>query len=379
MDEFDEFDELFYPNQLKRNNQIYIDIENFEQFEFTHCLTYEFAMRNTKVCELLNFLEEFFLYYNKTIYPKKDFDNCEFNKIKILCQKFLFDFKKIDTYREIMHLELENVKSMCNIVVETLIEELYEKYYVIYKNELEFSDDIYNKNKFIERDKELTKFSQKEMSDDTCYNIKHTDSYNIVQISNKSIDDFSFCTIYPNFKTAMRDFSTTKITLNLSLPEKDLLSFISLIKKDHDVEDSSIKNIYELLGKEFNIGSEELKNLTSQEWADYFFIYDYIKETKDDYTTTTYQKLQEIFTSIYGYKIEKTSGEITNDRKKRDNSKFKIISSEEYNKLDTETKKTTKQNISIDTLKDRYKFMKNLIENCKYKFLINKYIGNEED
>lgn len=379
MDEFDEFDELFYPNQLKRNNQIYIDIENFEQFEFTHCLTYEFARRNTKVCELLNFLNLFFIYYNQTIYPKKDFDSDEFNKIKIYCKKILYDFNKIDIYKEIMHLEFKNIKFMCSLVVETLIEELYERYYVIYKNELEFSDNIYNKNKFIERDKELTKFSQKEISDDTYYNIKHTDSYNIVQISNKSIDDFSFCTIYPNFKTAIRDFSTTKITLNLSLPEKDLLSFISLIKKDHDVEDSSIKNIYELLGKEFNIGSEELKNLTNQEWADYLFIYDYIKETKDDYTTTTYQKLQEIFTSIYGYKIEKTSEEITNDRKKRDNSKFKIISSEEYNKLDTETKKTTKQNISIDTLKDRYKFMKNLIENCKYKFLINKYIGNEED
>lgn len=76
----------------------------------------------------------------------------------------------------------------------------------------------------------------------------------------------------------MRDFSDTKVTLNLSLPEKDLLSFISIIKKDYDDKDSSIKHIYELLGEEFNQKFEELKNLTKKEWADYFFIYDYIKK-----------------------------------------------------------------------------------------------------
>ena len=32
--------------------------------------------------------------------------------------------------------------------------------YVIYKNDLGFSDTIYNKNRFIERDKDLTKLSQ---------------------------------------------------------------------------------------------------------------------------------------------------------------------------------------------------------------------------
>lgn len=383
MNEFDQdcledIEELFYPNQLKRDNQIYKNIENFEQFEFTHCLTYEFAMRNTKVCELLNFLNDFFIYYNQTIYPKKDFDNNEFNKLKISCKRILHDFTKIDIYKEIMHLEFENVKSMCNIVAETLIEELFEKYYVIYKNELEFSDNIYNKNRFIERDKELTKLFQEVLPDHISNNVDSNTNYYIYQEVDNQKKNFTFFTIYPNFKTAMRDFSDTKVTLNLSLPEKDLLSFISLIKQDYENKSSSIKNIYKILGKEFNIGEEKLKNLTSQEWADYFFIYDYIKETEDNDITTTYQKLQEIFTFIYGYKIKKTPKEIEKDKQRRENSTFKIIPLEKYNKLDKEVKKTAKKNISIDTLRNRFKFMKTLIEDLKYKFLINRYIEKTE-
>lgn len=385
MDEFDEscledIEELYYPNQLKRNDKIYKNIEDIKSFEFTHCLAYEFAMRNRKVNELLNFLDFLFMYYNQTIYPKKDFDNDEFNKLKTYCKKILHDFNKIDSYKEIMNLEYKDIQFICNLVVEALIEELYEKYYVIYKNDLEFSDNIYNKNKFIERDRELTKLSQEEMPNNPCINVVNNNPfYNSYQEADINKKTFIFNTIYPNFKTAMRDFSDTKVTLNLSLPEKDLLSFISIIKKDYDDKDSSIKHIYELLGEEFNIGFEELKNLTKKEWADYFFIYDYIKETEDKSITTTYQKLQEIFTFMYGYKIEKTSEEIKNDKRKRDNSKFKIISSEEYNKLDSTIKKSVKSNISIDTLKNRYKFMENLIENLKYKFLINKYTEKEEN
>ena len=379
MDEFDEscledIEELYYPNQLKRNDKIYKNIEDIKSFEFTHCLAYEFAMRNRKVNELLNFLDFLFMYYNQTIYPKKDFDNDEFNKLKTYCKKILHDFNKIDSYKKIMNLEYKDIQFICNLVVETLIEELYEKYYVIYKNDLGFSDTIYNKNRFIERDKDLTKLSQEKILDKNCVNVVNNNPfYNSYQEADINKKAFIFNTIYPNFKTAMRDFSDTKVTLNLSLPEKDLLSFISIIKKDYDDKDSSLKHIYELLGEEFHIEFEELKNLTKKEWADYFFIYDYIKETEDKNITTIYQKLQEIFTFMYGYKIEKTSEEIKNDKRKRDNSKFKIISSEKYNKLDSTIKKSVKPNISIDTLKNRYKFMENLIENLKYKFLINKY------
>ena len=105
-------------------------------------------MRNRKVNELLNFLDFLFMYYNQTIYPKKDFDNDEFNKLKTYCKKILHDFNKIDSYKKIMNLEYKDIQFICNLVVETLIEELYEKYYVIYKNDLGFSDTIYNKNRF---------------------------------------------------------------------------------------------------------------------------------------------------------------------------------------------------------------------------------------
>lgn len=84
---------------------------------------------------------------------------------------------------KIMNLEHKDIISLCKLVVEALIEELYEKYYVIYKNDLEFSDNIYNKNKFIERDRELTKLSQEEMPNNPCINVVNNNPFIILSRS----------------------------------------------------------------------------------------------------------------------------------------------------------------------------------------------------
>lgn len=47
----------------------YTDIDNLEKYQFTHCLTYEFARRNINVENSLNLLSELFLYYEEIILP----------------------------------------------------------------------------------------------------------------------------------------------------------------------------------------------------------------------------------------------------------------------------------------------------------------------
>lgn len=42
--------------------------------------------------------------------------------------------------------------------------------------------------------------------------------------------EFSWNIIYPNFNTAIRDFTDTKIVLNLNLPKSEIMDYIEKIK-----------------------------------------------------------------------------------------------------------------------------------------------------
>ena len=48
----DKKDKYPFPN---RNDDIYENIKNIEEFEFTHSIVYEFARRNGNVSNILNF------------------------------------------------------------------------------------------------------------------------------------------------------------------------------------------------------------------------------------------------------------------------------------------------------------------------------------
>ena len=62
-------DKYLFPN---RSDEIYKNIENFEDFEFTHSIVYEFARRNKNVQDVLNFLNDLFTIYENFIYKSMD-------------------------------------------------------------------------------------------------------------------------------------------------------------------------------------------------------------------------------------------------------------------------------------------------------------------
>lgn len=112
--------------------------------------------------------------------------------------------------------------------------------------------------------------------------------------------------------------------------------------------------------------------MSAKEWADSFFIYDYIKSSKDKNKLTKYQKLQEIFTKNNGYKINKTQAEIQEGKKNRDNSVYRIVSVETYELLkDNYKNKKIKPFISIKTLEERFKLIDIFTSEINYKRVIH--------
>ena len=117
---------------------------------------------------------------------------------------------------------------------------------------------------------------------------------------------------------------------------------------------------------------QDIEDMSAKEWADSFFIYDYIKSSKDKNKQTKYQKLQEIFTKNNGYKIKKTPAEIREDKKRRDNSLYKIISIEVYELFkDNYKNKKIKPFISIKTLEERFKLIDIFTSEINYKRVIH--------
>ena len=64
-----EIDNYTFPN---RHDSIYTNIENVEDFEFTHSIVYEFARRNENVQNILNFLNDLFAIYEGIIHKMLD-------------------------------------------------------------------------------------------------------------------------------------------------------------------------------------------------------------------------------------------------------------------------------------------------------------------
>ena len=156
-----------------RFDEEYTKIAKFEKYEYTHCLTYEFARRNSYVEDLLNLLFELFLYYEQIIsptlikYEKATVTDDMIDAIKDvenIYKKFFMDILKHYNKKQFVddfdNLSFENIKEKMSYLVHSLAKELYDDYYIIYQHEPDkFTSDfheIYDPLIYLERDKALT-------------------------------------------------------------------------------------------------------------------------------------------------------------------------------------------------------------------------------
>jgi len=382
-------------NLLKRKNYKYI--QNYKLYELTHCISYESAIRNEQVKLLIKLLDELSLEHKQMFVHMLEDNKLHTSRIEELLSK---SKKLIETYTD-YNILTEALKEapqdqLLMMYITQLITILEEEYFMVYDRKVIIDKSLhklFEEPNHFEADLELNKHMNSviaehisEKNDDkSSYKSNDTvkDCYSVYQGSYEGNIGFNFNKIFPNFEKPMREFNQTQITLNISLPKKELLAFISTIKDDYDAGNSAIKNPYQFHNVNDNLDYVEIKKWDQNEWANNFFIYDYFKISHDKDITTTRQIVQEILTEYNGVKVLKTDIEIRKSRNKGDNSKYKIISYETYmtdyhesigenpiNKIYKKEYKEHKPFYSIDTIIDRLRLMTILIDKQNYKTLI---------
>lgn len=406
-------DNYTFPN---RHDSIYTNIENVENFEFTHSIVYEFARRNENVQNILNFLNDLFAIYEGIIHKILDEYNKYLHQNKFKedenikkAQELINPLIKNEVYRiveshnqeelkkELEDLSIKNVKEkFCNIV-KLLTDKLYNDYYIIYTTEFpslfKNINDIYNPTTNFERDKLLTEMVNNLDLDDCEYNIKNNDFFDIFQIITTHKKEIKLNIIYPKYKTAMRDFIDIKIALNLNLPVNEIIDFIKKIKDNYDSKNCIIKTPLELFGEKLGIDADYKNTKRKREWVDLLFIYDYhhigIKNNKKKMDIE--DEIQLIFTKIYGVKVmnnaETDKKDAETDKKDGETdktNKFDLIPYEEFLKkyetkeeeedLNLNDTSNEKHYCTTRSIRAKYSEMKKLIlgNNPKYKTLIYK-------
>ena len=391
-----------FPN---RHDSIYTNIENIEDFEFTHSIIYQFARRNENIENILNFLNDLFaLYegfihkildkYNKYILKNNFKENENIKKAEELMNPLIKDevYKILKLHnqeelkKEFEDLSIKNVKEkFCNIV-KLLIDKLYNDYYIIYTTEFpslfKNINEIYDPMANLERDKLLTEIVNNLDLDDCEYNIKNNDFFDIFQIITNYKKEIKLNIIYPKYKTALRDFTDVKIALNLNLPVNEIIDFIKKIKNDYDSKNSIIKTPLELFGEKLGIDADYKNTKRKREWVDLLFIYDYyhigIENNKKKMDIEN--EIQLIFTKIYGVKVMRDTETDIKEGETVKPNKFDLIPYEKFLKINEIKESDLNLNETSDekhycttrSIRGKYTEMKKLIlgNDPKYKTLI---------
>lgn len=202
--------------------------------------------------------------------------------------------------------------------------------------------------------------------------VDSNDDYENIYRKSEEPKKFEINTIIQTFKRRMYEPRTSLLTLNFSKPLEENLEYLKAIYKYIELADKKIiKTPLEYIGQALDIDTIDFKNMSASEWADCFFIYDFYNLPHTDVNSTILDRLQEIFNYYHGVKIEKSSEENRKDKNKGNNSKLKVIPYQEYLlKKTTNPKIKYKPFYSSTTIRERYKLMKQLIEEEKYKVLL---------
>lgn len=404
---------------LTRADEKYLRIEKYENYEFTHCITYEMAIRNENVIKLHKLRDMLFIFRRNKVFAtfrRKKSENSidieSWSSNTIISTNFSYTQRA--TYCMINSLNLEilqneyeeknpikffkqiSVEEKSNILdwlIEIVDQELDEKYFVI-------DEETYKMNAISTL--ELHEHNLKTISNNTYKN----DSYktnNIEQQHYKTSQGkitknniFNINKTIPTFSQPLRILDSMDISINLSLPIDDILSFVKLIKEDYDKK-NSFKSFFELAEEDLNFSAIDTSHYSKQKWADMFYIYDYFqfyfslsgknkinknptihdkKNREDDKTTIAKEiSLQLSYYHILGHKCLLDFSKLTYDEYETSllyKIKDKIEENKEYSKYikSKEDDEVVKFYMSADHIKiDYYPKMGKFIEgnNPEYK------------
>ena len=382
-----------------REDDIYSkEMDEFQPYELTTCITYEMAKRNELIDEKLKKLDFLIQFKEDHKYLQLEPSNDSLFEISQERWKLLKELCNLPSDVFIQRLskmvDIEKSKAFDSLEYDKCLElnkmdifidtrELAKKAAYKDKRFLEYDEktkistvDLYHMIKFFEEDlihnhyiypdssvskipgsSENYYFDHEENSHinfmglkninehngNFFYVIQHDGStnFNLVIDNEVNHDDtatypeFEINTIVPAFKRKMHEPRTSLLALNFSKPLKENISYLESIYKHRDESDEEIiKTTLESIGEELNIGTIDFKNMSPREWSDCFFIYDFYNFPHFDSDATLWGKLKEIFNEFHGVKIEKSKQQKQKDKNKGDNSTYKIIQLKTYEELE---------------------------------------------
>ena len=213
-------------NLPTRSDTIYLEVESFEDYEYTNCIAYEMAIRNGEVKALFlnaSDINSDILRNDYLIFPAEVY-KYNWSKSKDLSN---------ESYKSFF---LKNTKEKNFGKIKNYSVKAGKGFY------LEYSTHLLKDNKIRNHQSISKNYSRPEMKQ----------NYNT------------------NFK----------FDLNLALPKDELIAYISKIKDEYDKDNSIIKGSLELIGEVLSVADENLLihkgtgKYNKQRVADMFYIYD---------------------------------------------------------------------------------------------------------
>ena len=230
----------------QRDDLIYKEIEEFQDYELTNCIAYEMAIRSQNYTYSIDVI-------NLDVISGIDLNNTDISDSD---KNYLLDVIELSDYIKIF----SNNKSNKLNFIEFL--QMDEQIKSMMNETMNFEDRL-NKYGKVECLKILNKKSKKE-------------------ILNKLINPPKLNMKHSRPKIKINETSLFSIDLNLNLPKEELIAYISKIKDDFDKDNSIIKTPLELLGEtlEKSDNKKTPKKPKASVYADWFYIYDYWKYEK---------------------------------------------------------------------------------------------------
>jgi hypothetical protein len=351
-------------NYPKIDDEIYKEIESFEDYEYTNCIAYEMATRtNSFFNDVLQGIEYF---NNLYLVNKVDIEN---KSQYITYNNEDFALTKEQSY--ILYLTRYTMR---------IFSVLYE--IGICRNSI---NDIFKIKEIenFELIKELKKYKELKKINNTFYGDEvycdYKEGFSISQLQG-DIDSPLNNIINADWKRPRLHYINgrhAEIELNLNLPVEELKAYIEQIKKEYDKNNTTILSPLELLGENIEKAQEitskaipKGKEKRKKAMANAFYVYDIYKIIEQEYSTKTYNLKAERDAKINSIRQNKNY-----DRQER-NSIIQDIKEEytflieQYSKTSIKTEINLQSGLSIDDI-ERYKALMNkYIDELKYKELI---------
>ena len=233
----------------QRNDLIYKEIEEFQDYELTNCVAYEMAIRNEI---LIKILDDYLDTKDELIFGEDEkeyklLNDYGFNSLSLSCYK-------------ISNFLSFNINYNSGMISAN------------------YSEDI-----LLDKNKNNNIYLVDNVLINTSYENNQNNEINIIE--NININKNYIPSIHFGYARPLLKFKKNKIfntETNLNLPKEELIAYISKIKDEYDKNNSIIKTPLELLGETLDKSDNKKtpKKPKASVYADWFYIYDYWKYEK---------------------------------------------------------------------------------------------------